>query len=60
MNSSCSFADCFYSCLITFFVTLAILAVVHIFIYFKLVKIAKKKFGIEGYANPLTNYHHTY
>ena len=49
--SSCSFFDCLIPCLITFVVTLVILAIIHIIIYFQLVKLAKQRYGIEGFLH---------
>lgn len=48
---ACTFVDCLVPCLITFFVTLFILTIVHIIIYYKLVKLAKQRYGIEGFEN---------
>ncbi len=48
---SCSFTDCLVPCIITFIVTLIILSIIHIIIYFQLVKMAKKRFGIEGFSD---------
>jgi hypothetical protein len=47
----CSFKDCLTPCLITLAITLFILAIIHIIIYFQLVKLAKKRFGIENFQN---------
>ena len=44
-GSNCTFSQCLGSCLIVFLVTLVVLGLVHIWIYFKLVKYAKKRYG---------------
>lgn len=49
--SSCSFFDCLIPCIITFVVTLLILAIIHIIIYFQLIKLAKQRYGIEGFLH---------
>ncbi len=48
---TCSIKDCLLPCIITFVVTLIILSIIHVIIYFQLVKMAKKRFGIEGFSN---------
>ncbi len=47
---ACSFKDCLIPCIITFVVTLIILAIIHIIIYYKLVKLAKQRYGIESFS----------
>jgi hypothetical protein len=47
---NCGFRQCLMPCLITFSVTLFILAIINVIIYFKLVAMAKKRFGIEGFS----------
>ena len=50
---ACSFGDCMVPCVITFMVTLFILTIIHLIIYRQLVKLAKKRYGIEGFIqNP--------
>lgn len=44
-GSSCTFPQCLVPCLIVFCITLVVLGLVHIWIYFKLVKYAKKRYG---------------
>ena len=49
---ACSFKDCFVPCVITFAVTILILSVIMLIVYFQLVKMAKKKYGVdEGFTS---------
>jgi hypothetical protein len=52
---NCGFSQCLMPCLITFAVTLFILAIINIIIYFKLVAMAKKRFGIENFFGQNNN-----
>jgi hypothetical protein len=47
---SCGWSDCLGPCVITFVVTLIGLTIIHLFIYRQLVKLAKERYGIEGFA----------
>ena len=42
---NCNFIDCLTPCVITFVVSILIMVVFHIFLYFKFVKLAKIRFG---------------
>jgi len=48
---ACSFSDCLLPCAITFVLTLVFLSIIHIIIYFQLVRMAKKRYGIEGFSD---------
>jgi hypothetical protein len=50
MNSSCSLTDCWQPCLITFGITVLLLLIVHLFLYWRLVKLARQRFPNEGFA----------
>lgn len=41
----CSFSDCFVPCAITFVIVMILMGVLHIWIYFRLVKLAKARYG---------------
>jgi len=47
----CSFMDCLTPCLVTFIVVFVGVAIANVWIYFRLVDIAKKKYG-EPFTNP--------
>lgn len=47
-GNSCSFTDCFWSVGLTFGITIFILLIIHIWLYFRLVAIAKKQEGFTG------------
>lgn len=46
---ACGFTDCLFPCFVTFFITLIVMTIIHIVIYFQLVKLAKRRYGIEGF-----------
>lgn len=48
----CSFSDCIVQCAVTFVVVLLIMGIIHIWIYFKLVKLAKARYGIAPVSEP--------
>lgn len=41
----CSFSDCLVPCAITFGIVMVLMGILHIWIYFKLVKLAKARYG---------------
>ncbi len=43
----CTFQDCAVPCMIAFIVTLLLMIIGHIWLYFKMVAIARSKYGIE-------------
>lgn len=47
----CTFTDCLVPCIITFAVTIFILSIISLVIYWQLVKLAKKRFGVEGFSD---------
>lgn len=44
---NCGFMDCITPCIITLIVAILIMLVFHVFLYFKFVNLAKKRFGDE-------------
>lgn len=54
----CSFKDCFIPCLITFLVVFVGVGLVNLWIYFRLVALAKKKYG-EGFVSGPIQEHKT-
>lgn len=47
---NCGFKQCLIPCIITFSITLSIIVIINIIIYFKLVAMAKQRFGIENFT----------
>lgn len=56
---NCTLSQCLVPCLITFGVTVFIMGIITLIIYFKLVSMAKRRFGIENFSifndDPLIN-----
>lgn len=46
----CSFSDCFIPCLVTFLIVFVGVAMANLWIYFRLVRLAKQRFG-EGFTS---------
>lgn len=44
----CTFQDCTVPCMIAFIITLILMIIGHVWLYFKMVAIARLKYGNEG------------
>ncbi len=53
---SCNFKACLMPCVITFLVTLFVLIIIHLIIYWKLVKVAKQRYLIDQANNANRGY----
>ena len=43
----CTFGDCTFPCIVAFIITLMIMIIGHVWLYFKIVAIARSKYGKE-------------